>query len=104
MFIKNDEVFKCVNCGREVPKLEYTSRDHCKYCLYSIHVDITPGDRLNECKGILKPICVVSKGKKEQIEYICQKCGKHIKNVIALDDDKDTLYKIMQEYAKNGGK
>ena len=56
MFIKNDEAFKCINCGSQVGKLGYTSRDHCNECLYSIHVDIFPGDRQNTCKGILKPI------------------------------------------------
>lgn len=40
--IKNDQNFICENCGKEVKKLKYTSRDHCPYCLYSKHVDNTP--------------------------------------------------------------
>ena len=55
-FYKSDESFICENCGKEVEKLNYTSRDHCPYCLYSKHVDINPGDRMNTCKGLLKPI------------------------------------------------
>ena len=51
-----DEVFTCENCGKNVDKLNYTARDHCPYCLYSKHVDINPGDRMNECKGLLEPI------------------------------------------------
>ena len=51
-----DEEFVCLNCGSKVSKLNYTARDHCNNCLYSIHVDINPGDRLNDCKGTLVPI------------------------------------------------
>ncbi len=42
MFVKKDEEFICKNCGKEIKKLKYTSRDHCNYCLHSLHVDITP--------------------------------------------------------------
>ena len=77
MFIKNDNSFKCEHCGSQVEKLGYTSRDHCNRCLYSLHVDIEPGDRLNECKGLLRPVNVLDTGKKNmQIEYVCTKCGK----------------------------
>ena len=64
MFVKNDDAFTCVNCKKKVEKLNYTSRDHCPYCLCSVHVDITPGDRKNECKGLLKPICLETNRKK----------------------------------------
>ena len=55
-FSKLDDNFICEKCGKNVEKLRYTSRDHCPFCLYSKHVDINPGDRANECKGLLKPI------------------------------------------------
>ena len=54
-----DEEFVCDNCGKMVNKLNYTARDHCPFCLYSKHVDINPGDRLNKCRGLLKPIDIV---------------------------------------------
>ena len=104
MFVKNDDEFICKNCGSQVKKLGYTSRDHCNSCLYSLHVDISPGDRLNPCKGLLKPINVIVTGKKEQIEYICTKCGQRVKNIIATDDNKDEILKVMKDYALNGGK
>lgn len=44
-FFVRDESFICEHCHKKVEKLGYTSRDHCPYCLYSKHVDITPGDR-----------------------------------------------------------
>lgn len=105
MFVKNDETFICKNCGKKVEKLRYTSRDHCNYCLYSLHVDKEPGDRLNECKGLLKPINIITNSKKAlQIEYRCTKCGAVVRNIVAEDDDKEIIYKVMKEYAKNGGK
>ena len=51
-----DEEFICDICNKKVPKLKYTARDHCPYCLHSKHVDINPGDRQNDCQGVLKPI------------------------------------------------
>ena len=47
LFSKKDESFVCENCKKKVEVLNYTSRDHCPFCLYSKHVDINPGDRLN---------------------------------------------------------
>lgn len=100
MFVKNDDAFICRNCGKQVEKLKYTSRDHCNHCLHSIHIDITPGDRANECLGTLIPINVIANSKKGQvILYRCQKCGKEIRNIVAEDDNKDMIYHVVAEYA-----
>lgn len=103
MFIKNDESFICDNCGLIVDKLKYTSRDHCNHCLYSKHVDIEPGDRKNTCKGLLRPINIITENSKTKICYSCIKCGKKNKNIVAEDDNKDKIIAIVKEYAKNGG-
>lgn len=104
MFVKNDASFVCQNCGKKVEKLRYTSRDHCNHCLYSLHVDITPGDRANTCLGLLRPISIEVNGKKGQvIVYQCERCGKQIKNIVAQDDDMDAMLTVMQQYAKAGG-
>ena len=101
MFIKNDNEFICINCGKRIEKLKYTSRDHCNYCLFSLHVDVTPGDRENDCKGLLIPVNVEVNSKKgEVIVYKCQKCGAIIKNIVAKDDNRDEIYKIMENYSK----
>ena len=50
-----DEEFICNNCGKKVPKLGYSCRNHCPYCLHSLHVDVNPGDRLETCHGDLEP-------------------------------------------------
>jgi DNA-directed RNA polymerase subunit RPC12/RpoP len=101
MFIKNDNEFICLNCEKKVEKLKYTSRDHCNHCLYSIHVDISPGDRLNECKGILKPINVEETSKKGRVViYKCLKCGQKVRNIIANDDNEEVIYEIVKNYSK----
>ena len=101
MFVKNDNEFNCINCGKKIERLKYTSRDHCNSCLYSLHVDIFPGDRANECKGTLVPINVIQTSKKGQvIIYKCSKCKEEVRNIVAEDDDKDTIYKIVEKYSK----
>ena len=93
-FFKNDNEFICENCGKKVDKLNYTTRDHCPYCLYSKHVDINPGDRANLCKGLLKPIGIEKYKDTYKIIYKCEKCGQLHKNVMANDDDMDKIIEI----------
>jgi len=95
-FTKNDEGFTCVYCGTKVEPLCYTSRDHCPKCLASLHIDINPGDRANECGGIMVPIEVEQNSKKGYvIKYRCDKCGKTHKNKSAVDDDFNTILSVM---------
>ena len=89
-----DENFICENCGKEVTKLGYTARDHCPYCLYSKHVDIFPGDRANECRGLLKPISIEKYKDTFKIIYKCTKCGQIHKNIMANDDDYDLIIEL----------
>ncbi len=95
VFNEIDEPFICENCGKYVEKLGYSCRNHCPYCLYSKHVDINPGDRQNECKGLLKPISVEISAKKGYvIIYECQKCGQITRNKSARDDDMNKIIKL----------
>lgn len=89
-----DEKFICENCGKEIEKLEYTARDHCNYCLYSKHVDILPGDRKNECQGLLKPIGIEKYRDTYKIIYECQKCKEIHKNIMAIDDNYDLIINL----------
>jgi len=93
-FTMRDEEFICENCQKKVLPLGYTARDHCPYCLYSKHVDIMPGDRQNECKGLLKPIDIEKFKDTYKIIYKCNKCNQLHKNIIAKDDDMDIIIKI----------
>ena len=89
-----DEKFVCEKCGKEVDELGYTARDHCPYCLYSKHVDISPGDRANNCKGLLKPIGIEKFKDTFKIIYKCEKCKLEHKNIMAKDDNYDLIIKI----------
>ena len=98
--IKNDNGFVCRNCGREVDPLRYTSRDHCPYCLYSIHIDIVPGDRACRCLGSLVPFAVEPSAKKGYvILYRCDKCGEIKRNKSADDDDFNVMLEIQRNNA-----
>ena len=66
----------------------------CYYCLYSKHVDINPGDRLNPCKGLLKPIQIEKYKDTYKIIYKCNKCNQLHKNIIAIDDDFNEIINI----------
>ena len=75
-FKKNDDGFICAHCGFEVKPLGYSSRNHCPRCLCSVHVDIMPGDRANECGGLLVPIRTEPDPKRGYvITHRCEKCG-----------------------------
>lgn len=93
-FNELDEEFICLNCGKKVNKLEYSSRDHCPHCLYSLHVDINPGDRQNNCKGLLKPIDLEKFKDTYKIIYKCEKCNQLHKNIMAKDDNYEEIIKL----------
>lgn len=89
-----DEEFTCDNCHKKVPKLNYTARDHCPYCLYSKHLDINPGDRQNTCKGLLEPIQIEKYKNTYKIIYKCTKCNQYHKNIIANDDNFEKIISL----------
>lgn len=89
-----DDEFVCDKCNKKVQPLNYTARDHCPFCLYSKHVDNFPGDRLNKCHGLLKPIKMEKFKKTYKIVYECLKCKKQHKNIMANDDDMDLIIQL----------
>ena len=89
-----DEEFYCENCGKKVNKLKYSARDHCPFCLYSKHVDINPGDRNNNCLGLLMPIGIEKFKNTYKIIYKCQKCNQIHKNIMANDDNYDEIINL----------
>ncbi|MEG1639197.1 MAG: RNHCP domain-containing protein, partial [Erysipelotrichaceae bacterium] len=66
-------------------------RDHCPYCLTSLHLDITPGDRANNCHGLLKPIGIEKFKNTYKILYRCELCKQEHKNIMAQDDNLDLI-------------
>ncbi len=97
LFSKNDDSFVCEHCNKDVNPLGYTSRDHCPYCLYSKHVDVNPGDRLNSCNGLLKPIGIEKFKDTFKIIYKCEKCNKIHKNIMANDDNMALIISLSVE-------
>ncbi len=98
-FRKNDSGFLCAHCQKEVLPNEVTSRDHCPFCLHSLHVDLFPGDRANPCRGELVPVAASPHPKKGfVILYKCKKCGETVRNKAALTgiqpDDTDLLIRL----------
>lgn len=94
MFVKRNEEFTCVNCGKYVKLHPSSSRDHCNYCLFGLHVDIDPGDRANACKGVLEPIGLRKKKGKKQIIYRCQNCRSIIYCIPAPDDSVESIIEL----------
>ena len=77
LFTKNDSGFTCAHCGKEVEPLGYTSRNHCPYCLWSLHVDVNPGDRANGCGGQMEPVAAKPDAKAGfVILHRCTVCGE----------------------------
>ncbi len=88
-FTKNKENFTCGKCGFFVVGNGYT--DHCPKCLWSKHVDISPGDRLAKCGGMMEPINIEILGKEDSIINKCILCGHIKKNKLSKMDDYDTF-------------
>ncbi len=95
-FIKNTEDFICEHCGRNVKGDGYTN--HCPKCLYSKHVDNVPGDRANNCHGLMPPVGIEYKNKQYSITHKCLKCGKGINNKTSPNDDFDKIIELSKQY------
>ena len=93
-FTMRDEEFICENCNKKVLPLGYTARDHCPYCLYSKHVDIMPGDRENNCLGLLEPIGIEKFKDTYKVLYKCKKCHQPHKNIMAKDDNMNLIIEL----------
>jgi len=99
LFTEIDESFVCENCGRKVEKLGYSCRNHCPYCLHSKHVDVNPGDRMENCHGVLEPVGLEIDGKKGYvIIFKCKKCGMIRRNKAAKDDNMDEIIRLSAKH------
>jgi predicted RNA-binding Zn-ribbon protein involved in translation (DUF1610 family) len=99
-----DEPFTCVACGREVPPGSRLGRDHCPWCLRSLHVDVVPGDRASSCGGILDPVGVEVGGRPGMvIQYRCRKCGYVHRNRAMLDGSVPDDAAALRRLAAGGG-
>jgi Zn ribbon nucleic-acid-binding protein len=92
MFTRKVEDFECDNCTEQVKGNGYTN--HCPNCLYSKHVDINPGDRASNCKGLMKPIGIAFKRGNEIIIHECIACGHRKNNRRSPLDNTDLIIKL----------
>lgn len=95
-FQRKIEDFVCENCGTGVRGDGYTN--HCPKCLWSKHVDVNPGDRAEECGGMMKPVGIASKGGENIINYRCVKCGFERSNKVSRSDDFNAVVKISSDF------
>ncbi len=92
IFTKNVEDFKCEHCSAAVTGNGYTN--HCPRCLWSKHVDNNPGDRENECLGLMEPIGVELDHGEHIIVHQCTVCGEIKRNKASETDDFDDIIKL----------
>ncbi|MEE2751849.1 MAG: tRNA lysidine(34) synthetase TilS [Myxococcota bacterium] len=89
--IRVDEAFDCSFCGNEVPLGGAMVRDHCPWCLCSVHVDVVPGDRNAGCGGIMMPVGFEQSGGTSVLHYRCGTCGHSHRCRAHPDDDRERL-------------
>ena len=89
--------FICRYCGRTVSKEAPGTRhrNHCPWCLCSVHLDRKAGDRSSSCNGIMEPIAVsVRRGNEWVLIHRCSSCGALKENRIAGDDNELALMSL----------
>ncbi len=92
-----DKQFICRYCGRtvntEAPGTGH--RNHCPWCLRSVHLDKRAGDRSSSCSGIMEPIAVsVRRSGEWMLIHRCNECGELKANRIAGDDNEAALLSL----------
>jgi hypothetical protein len=86
-FIKKIEDFVCEHCDREVNGSGYTN--HCPNCLWSKHVDKTPGDRAEKCGGMMEPFKIEMEKDEFIVSQRCVDCGYVKRNKASAEDNLD---------------
>jgi hypothetical protein len=90
-FQKRKEDFICGHCGNEVRGSGFTN--HCPKCLWSKHVDVYPGDREEQCRGLMEPITLTLVRGEYVITHRCVICGTEKTNRADASDNLDALLK-----------
>lgn len=99
-FTRKKEDFTCGKCGFFVIGDGYTN--HCPKCLWCKHVDINPGDRANDCCGLMEPYRIEgTTGKAYTVLHKCLKCGAQKPNKIRDVDDIDAVLAVIAKRAKD---
>jgi hypothetical protein len=93
-FKRTVEDFVCEHCGALIHGDGYTN--HCSRCLHSKHVDIDPGDRAAECRGLMVPVDVLVERGDRVLVHRCATCGAERRCRTAAEDDVDVMNEIVR--------
>lgn len=96
-FSKKQEDFVCAHCEVAVSGTGYTN--HCPKCLWSKHVDINPGDRAEECGGLMKPVDLYKEGQHWVLTHECQRCRMRRRQKISETDDFEEIIRLSKQMA-----
>lgn len=92
-FTRRREDFTCIKCNTKVAGDGYTN--HCPNCLWSLHVDLNPGDRANPCQGLMEPVGI-KQGAKLKVIHKCLKCNEIKQNKLHDADNFDAALNIIK--------
>ena len=93
-FTRRIEDFTCEHCGHAVRGNGYTN--HCPQCLWSKHVDVSPGDRAETCGGLMEPIALEGTSPAYRIVHRCTRCGKERRVGVTFEDSSEALIVLAQ--------
>jgi RNHCP domain-containing protein len=94
---RRTESFRCGHCKLDVPDDAFGTahRNHCPNCLWSRHVDVSPGDRASECCSLMEPIGITVRGSGEWVlVHRCVGCEEVNLNRSAGDDNPLALLRL----------
>lgn len=101
-FIRTIEDFTCEHCGARVLGDGYTN--HCPRCLWSKHVDISPGDRKAGCHGMMRPVKIEGSTPFYRIVHRCERCTLERRVDIDEADDIEAILALASDSSSGRGK
>ncbi|RJQ35083.1 RNHCP domain-containing protein [Candidatus Parcubacteria bacterium] len=91
-FQKRIEDFVCEHCHAVIKGSGYTN--HCPKCLWSKHVDVSPGDRKEVCGGMMAPVRIEGATPEYVLVHRCERCGIERRNKLSDSDDMSAVAAI----------
>ena len=91
-FVRTKENFTCEHCCTKVTGNGYTN--HCPKCLWSKHVDVSPGDRAETCSGMMEPVRIEGATPDYVLVHRCERCGIERRNKLSASDDMSAVAAI----------
>ena len=100
--------FRCAQCRHLIclsDGIGTLHRNHCPFCLWSLHVDTKTGNRASSCHGRMEPVGLTFKHNgfdkydrprvgDVMLVHFCKACGTININRIAGDDCTDRIFSV----------